>query len=160
MIKLSEHPDLKDIEWHVWGAGGDFPVTLFDGCKNLYFHGAFSSVEDHKAVVHSLDAFTLFSTFFEGLPVSLMEAMGAGLPWIATDRGGISGLAVDPKFTILLSANPSDDECAEACRTLADRLGVSRNPCNHVIEFYQNHLSESSLTLQWEALLAGESVVR
>ena len=48
----------------------------------------------------------------EGLPVSIQEAMAAGIPIIGTNVGGIPEM-IDGNG-VLLSANPSNKEVAEA----------------------------------------------
>jgi glycosyltransferase involved in cell wall biosynthesis len=56
----------------------------------------------------------LYPTFrAEGLPVALMEAMAAGLPVVATDRGGVRS-AVRPGRTGLLLDRPDPAALAEA----------------------------------------------
>ena len=59
---------------------------------------------------HAVDCF-LSTSRSEGLPVSMMEALAAGIPIIATDVGGVSEI-VDPKIGQLLNPNPSPREIA------------------------------------------------
>lgn len=59
----------------------------------------------------------------EGLPVSIMEAMGAGIPAVAPSVGGISEL-VNSDNGVLLSPEPSVSEIADAL-SLRDHL---KNP--------------------------------
>jgi glycosyltransferase involved in cell wall biosynthesis len=48
----------------------------------------------------------------EGLPVSMMEAMSAGIPVIGTDVGGVSEIVRDNFNGFLLPQNPSPEEVA------------------------------------------------
>jgi glycosyltransferase involved in cell wall biosynthesis len=52
------------------------------------------------------------------MPLSLIEAMSAGLPWIASNRGGTRELALDPANCVLVE-NPSDPAA-----TLRDTLAL------------------------------------
>jgi len=62
--------------------------------------------EDVPQVLASSDVFTL-SSRSEGLPVSILEAMAAGLPVVATDVGGVAEAVVDGETGLLVPAgNP------------------------------------------------------
>ncbi len=52
----------------------------------IYFHGASDKVNQYLV---EADIFVL-STNWEGLPLSILEAMSAGLPIVATDVGGVA----------------------------------------------------------------------
>ncbi len=64
------------------------------------------------------DIFVLFSRH-EGLPISILEAMRAGLPVIASDVGGISE-EVEDHLSGLLVPNGDLDKAANAVRLLVD----------------------------------------
>jgi colanic acid/amylovoran biosynthesis glycosyltransferase len=49
----------------------------------------------------------------EGVPVSIMEAMSAGVPAVAPDVGGISNL-VSNRCGVLLGKSPSSEDIADA----------------------------------------------
>jgi glycosyltransferase involved in cell wall biosynthesis len=62
----------------------------------------------------------LYPTFrMEGLPNAIIEAMSAGLPVVATDRGGVRS-AVRPGETGLLLTAPAVDEVVESIRALLE----------------------------------------
>ncbi|GLQ45731.1 glycosyl transferase family 1 [Dyella lipolytica] len=71
----------------------------------------------------------------EGIPVSIMEAMSAGVPAIAPDVGGISNL-VSSRCGVLLSKSPSSQEIADAIDKLAlhTQREVMRMNARKVIE--------------------------
>mgnify|MGYP006267647235 CR=1 FL=1 len=149
ILRLAEESELGDIEWHIWGTAGDFELSKLENAKNVFYHGIFSSVEGLKKAVNSLDAFTLFTTFREGLPISLIEATGAGLPWIASDRGGIRELGGIEKATILLSPSPSYEECLSACRQMADDIKCGNINNRKMIELYENRFATNILMENW-----------
>jgi glycosyltransferase involved in cell wall biosynthesis len=85
--------------------------------------------DDVGAVLAAADAFCLPSRY-EGLPLSLLEAMQAGLPCVATTVGGIPDVVEDGRDGLLVP--PSDDAALIAAldRVLGDpalraRLGTA-----------------------------------
>jgi glycosyltransferase involved in cell wall biosynthesis len=119
---LAQEPALGDIEWHIHGEGAAYPASCFAGQPRLIYHGAYHSPEDHARALLGLDAVVLFSTHNEGMPLSLMEAMSAGLPWIATDRGGTRELATSPADCLVVPADTSFSQLSGHVRALAKRI--------------------------------------
>jgi glycosyltransferase involved in cell wall biosynthesis len=70
-----------------------------------------------------MPAFDLYClpSLFEGLPVSLLEAMALGLPSVATAVGGVPQLAMDGRREIVVVVPPRDPDALAA--TLIDLLG-------------------------------------
>jgi glycosyltransferase involved in cell wall biosynthesis len=129
ILELARDPTLADIEWHVHGAGAAYPPARFAGLPRLIYHGAYQSTEEHARALLSLDALVLFSTHNEGMPLSLIEGMSAGLPWIATDRGGTRELAASPADSMITPAASSLEDLGGSVRMFADRIlagGTSR----------------------------------
>lgn len=81
--------------------------------KCVTFHGMQSNVYPY---LHDADIFVLPS-LYEGIPMSIIEAMGTGLPIAATQVGGIPDLLRDGENGLLV---PCEEEAvAEAMETLA-----------------------------------------
>lgn len=150
-LSLDKH--LNEIEWQIWGHGDDFDYSKFGQSESVNFHGEFSSEEELEDVLSKLDAFVLFSTFDEGLPICLLEAMGSGLPWIATDRGGIAELAQTSQDLILLSKTPDYNECKNACLLLADRIRNNDIDHDQLVRVYNKRFSDDALLTRWESCL-------
>jgi len=87
---------------------GLFPALVFTGLRN-----------DIPAVMAALDVL-VFSSRWEGLPVTLLEGMAAGKPVVATAIDGINGVAL-PDLTALLVAPDDPSGLALACIKLSTR---------------------------------------
>ncbi|MEO6876494.1 MAG: glycosyltransferase, partial [Opitutaceae bacterium] len=122
ILTLANDPSLADIEWHIHGAGDAYPPDRFAGQPRLVYHGAYRSAEEHARILLGLDALVLFSTHNEGMPLSLIEGMSAGLPWIATDRGGTRELALSPADSVVVPTTGGLPEIRAGVRALADRI--------------------------------------
>lgn len=113
------------IEWHHFGDG-----PLFEKLK-VYCEVSFAEVKTIKYQLHGRVSNTDFITFItehpihvfvnasttEGIPVSIMEAMSAGIPCIATSVGGTPEI-VNNDNGILLDQDPSAKDIAEAITCL------------------------------------------
>jgi glycosyltransferase involved in cell wall biosynthesis len=93
------------IHFHVYGAPvldegrGQVPSG-----PNITTYGFFESTQ--ALPMYRYDVF-LYTSQFDGLPIVLLEAMGAGLPIIASDVGGVAELVRRGETGILIS--PFDD---------------------------------------------------
>ncbi|MCQ2192107.1 MAG: glycosyltransferase family 4 protein [Paludibacteraceae bacterium] len=81
---------------------------------SIIFKGVDGNVTSH---FHEYDAFILPS-LFEGMPITIIEAMAAGLPIIASNVGGIPDIMTNGKDGILI--NPEKDDIAMALEELAN----------------------------------------
>ena len=78
--------------------------SLF-ACENVEYHGAFDRFQ--LLDITRYDAL-LYTSWFDGLPNIILEAMAVGMPVIAPDVGGISEAVVDGE-TGFLVPNVSDE---------------------------------------------------
>lgn len=62
----------------------------------------FLGLRDDIMGLHSISDLFLLSSHWEGLPISIMEAMSAGLPVVATDVGGVQDLVEDGRTGIVV----------------------------------------------------------
>lgn len=152
MCQLSEDPDLKEIEFHLWGEGQAYPPSCFEAYPNIFYHGSFSGAKTLTKVVNSLDAFLLLSTHPEGLPISLLEAMSAGLPWLATDQGGIPDIALDASSTRVIPVSATYSDVKAAVLTLAEDIQAGKVSKISQKELYKHKFSATALILQWKEI--------
>ncbi|KOO49000.1 glycosyltransferase family 4 protein [Viridibacillus arvi] len=99
---------MKELEWslELIGDGVELAnVKELVNNKGLSHRVRFLGVRnDIETQLQDADIFVLLSNF-EGLPLSILEAMRAGLPVIASDVGGIEELVVEGKTGYLVDQN-------------------------------------------------------
>jgi glycosyltransferase involved in cell wall biosynthesis len=118
LCKMSEDSDLQNVEFHIWGEGEAYPPSFFYKFPKLNYHGSFFGLSGLTNAIASIDGFLLLSVHSEGLPICLLEAMSAGLPWLATDRGGISDIACDPNSTRVIPTDFNYEQVKQAIKFL------------------------------------------
>ena len=104
-----------DFELHIAGneTGGTNYISMFQELLGSKFHYAgIVSGEEKKAFLRGLDIFVLPS-YFEGLPVSLLECMSYGIIPIVTSVGSIPEVVVDKKNGLLIKDHDVDSLVTE-----------------------------------------------
>lgn len=149
ILRLAAEPSLSDIRWHLWGPLEGYSAGFTNSTPTVDFHGTFDGRAGLLGAMSKLDAFVLFSTHNEGLPLVLLEAMSAGLPWIASDRGGIRDLVVDPASTVLLRNGFGYSEALAAARRLADTIKSGAIDPTRLREAYGEKFHPEKLTGDW-----------
>lgn len=123
LCALSLRPELANITWHIHGSGPDYPERYFARFPSIRYHGPYRDLAHYGQILQRLDAVALYTRHNEGMPLSLLEAMSAGLPWVATDRGGTRELArSSPDNTVVFSDAESEDAALAATLALASRI--------------------------------------
>lgn len=150
---LSRRPELAHITWHIHGAGSAYPPSFFQTFPNVVYHGAYTAGAQQAAILESLDALALFSTHNEGMPLSLIEAMSAGLPWIATDRGGTREMAVSADNCIVVDHPATIDSLAAAVLEMAHRIRGGKTSRHEQRRTYDQFFSPPVVTEAWCAYL-------
>lgn len=147
--------DLCDdgISFLIWGEGEKYNKEYFSKFSNLDYRGNFTSKKELQKILTEINAFLLATSHAEGLPVSLLECMGAGVPWLATDRGGISDIAIDNYATRLLKKNSSYLEIKDAVKKLAKDIREERISRKKQIELYEMKFSKKIVVKQWKEIL-------
>jgi glycosyltransferase involved in cell wall biosynthesis len=153
LCRFSQDRDFDHIEFHIWGEGPSYPSGFFSQFPLIHYHGSFSGEKQLSAVISSLNAYLLITTNPEALPIVLLEVMSAGIPWFATDKGGIPDVYHDLNTTRIIPASSSYDDIKSALLEFA--AGIVENKVDHtaIKEAYQNKFSHSVLTESWFATL-------
>lgn len=111
---LSRHPDCR---LELLGDGELLEQTkayaeALGIAERVRFLGSQSNVYPY---LHQADAFLLPSNY-EGMPMTIIEAMGTGLPIVATKVGGVPDMLTDGESGLLTPVEP--EAVAEACERL------------------------------------------
>lgn len=151
ICQLSKDKDCSHIIFNFWGMGDVFTPEYFSQFPNVVFHGGFKTKEELIQVNSFLDAFLLLSDS-EGLPISLLEVMSAGVPWIASNRGGIGDIVCSNDSTKLIE-DPSDyDLIKKEILNLADDIRNGRISREKQKEFYKKKFATNILVNQWQSV--------
>lgn len=138
LVLVGEGPERETIEAEIKRRGVQPHVRLL---------GLRSDVAD---LLHASDLF-LLTSISEGIPVTLIEAMAAGLPIVSTDVGGVTEV-VDRGATGLLAPSGDDAALAEAIFRLADDPGLCRQMGQCARERARAVFSESQMHAGYAAI--------
>jgi glycosyltransferase involved in cell wall biosynthesis len=122
ILRLAADPACAEIQWHIHGSGSDYPPEFFAERPGVVYHGGYANPTEQAAALASLDAVALFSVHNEGMPLSLIETMASGLPWVATARGGTPELAESAPDCELIAHPENYEECRAGVLALSTRI--------------------------------------
>ncbi len=107
----------------------------------VIFHGSQSNVYPY---LHSADIFLLPSKF-EGMPMTIIEAMGTGLPVVASAVGGVPDMLRNGESGMLVSQEPQ--AVADAVLKLLEqddlRRKLGENAREDSVQFSAEHMAEA-----------------
>lgn len=110
----------------------------------VVFHGMQSNVHPY---LQSADIFVLPSKY-EGMPMTIIEAMATGLPIVASNVGGIPDMVTDGHSAFLVDCDAQ--AVADACERLLEnqrlRETLGRNAAKESARFSASHMAECYLT--------------
>lgn len=155
IVRLAAEPALNGLTWHLHGAGPAYPPEYFAGRPNLVYHGAYRTVAEHAAALLGLDALALFSTHNEGMPLSLIEGLSAGLPLVASDRGGTRELAGSPADMVMVPAEADYAATVHCVRILADAILAGRTSRARQRALYDRDFAPEVVARRWLADFTG-----
>lgn len=107
LLLVGDGPMREQVEALVQGSGLGGRVTLL------------GTRQDVPALLSMADVFVL-SSRWEGMPLSVIEAMMSGLPVVATDAGGVSEAVVHGETGLLVPAGDPDALALALARLLGD----------------------------------------
>jgi glycosyltransferase involved in cell wall biosynthesis len=121
--------------------------------RNVIFTGMRDDVYE---LLPAFDVFVL-SSRFEGLPISLLEAMAAGVPPVATRVGGIPEVIVDGVSGLLVEAG-APDQLTKSVAEVLDDAGLAARLAAGALErsehFDLAHAVEQTERIYGQALAA------
>ena len=157
LCQFSEDRDFSEIEFHIWGQGVTYTSEFFSKFPNIYFHGAFSGEKELTAVIQSLHAYLLISKNPEALPIVLLEVMSAGLPWFATDRGGIPDIFHDIYTTRIVPASFNYSEIKKELLDFIEGIRMGKVDAGALKEAYKSKFSHEILAENWLKIFSSSS---
>lgn len=99
-------------------------------CESIELLGWVGEVQ--RTALLAKAAIYVLPSFAEGLPMSILEAMSAGLPVVSTPVGGIPEAITDGKEGFLVAAGDAEALCEAICQLLSDReLRQKMGQCAH-----------------------------
>ena len=155
ILRLAADPACDGIEWQIHGAGPDYPPERFAGLPHLAYHGAYTGPAQQAAALAQLDAVALFSVHNEGMPLSLIESMAAGLPWVASARGGTPELAESAADCELVADPENYTACRDAVLRLATRIHYGQTARTAQRAVWERRFAPATVRTQWVEFLGG-----
>ncbi|WP_207382701.1 glycosyltransferase family 4 protein [Flavobacterium subsaxonicum] len=149
LCRLSNEENLNHIQFHIWGEGQMYPASFFYKYPNIKYHGQFNGQEELKQVLVSIDGYLLLSVHPEGLPISLLEIMSAGIPWMATDKGGISDIACDPVATRVIESLEPYGDLKQKINQFAIDIAAGKIDRENQVALYDTKFSPKVLVKEW-----------
>jgi glycosyltransferase involved in cell wall biosynthesis len=116
--QLEKH--LPNMTIDVYGTFDAGYASLLDGSSsNLVYRGHFLETTE---ITQESYLCLIFTSFFEGLPITLLEAAAAGIPIIAPDVGGIGEFVVNEVAGLLLPSVADDATMAKRYVCAIERM--------------------------------------
>jgi glycosyltransferase involved in cell wall biosynthesis len=158
ICQLSQKPSLAMVRWHLYGEGPDYTAVDFREFPRVEFHGRYRDLEHYATILNELDAMVLLSRHSEGMPLSLIEALSAGLPWLATDRGGTREIGVDSANCVVIPIGATLGEMEASTLELVRRIRVGETSRFAQRRVYDDHFSPETVTRCWLDFFTGEPI--
>jgi len=128
IVRALAHVNQLEIDWTHFGDGIEsdhvrqLAQNLLAAKENIEFHfpGRVPNWQVLKYYSdHTVDLFITLSRY-DGIPVSIMEAMSFGIPALATDVGGVSEIVINGKTGFLLDPEVDPATVAEVIERIAN----------------------------------------
>jgi glycosyltransferase involved in cell wall biosynthesis len=151
LLALWKRMDLPDVELHLYG---DDPDAKYQaevrrlGITNLYMHGLYNT-SDLPKIMEGTDI-GLVCSLMEGYPLTSLEFMAYGVPFVMTAVGAAEEMAEGNQDMVV--AELSDAAVAEAIRLILDRgrkgqLSQKRLQDHYLQNFAHDKLAEAYIEL-------------
>ena len=127
IVRALSKVEQLEIDWTHFGSGTEsnsinsLAAKLLGAKENIEYHfpGRIPNWQVLKYYSdHTVDLFITLSRY-DGIPVSIMEAMSFGIPALATDVGGVSEIVINGKTGFLLDQEVNPQDVAEVIERVA-----------------------------------------
>jgi len=139
-LLVGDGPERSTLEKKVCALGLEHEIIFTGFCDNM------------PELYGAMDAFVLCSER-EGFPMTVLEAMAAGVPVVATDVGGVSE-CVESERTGLLIPAQDPDAIAHALTRLTESPELGKQLAGNASERVRREFGIGTMTQKHEALYA------
>lgn len=153
ILEAAGRPECAGIEWHFHG-DGDYVQAIREAARpTIFLHGRYSGADAIAKIHSTTDAIVLPSWHSEGMPLSLLEGMANGVPWIATDRGGTKELAGNLPDCLIFEAGDVEG-FIKSVLELAARIRGKKVDHSAIMARYDRSFCYEATTSRWLAFMA------
>lgn len=153
ICQLSREPRFANVVWEIFGKGELYPTEFFASYPNIIYRGEYRDLHHYASVLGGLDATILLSRHNEGMPLSLIEAMSAGLAWVATDQGGTRELSGQSENVELIPKDATYPAICEQVDRMVRRVENQQTSRKAQRKTYDLFLSPNPTAAMWLSLL-------
>ena len=93
----------------------------------------------------------LLTSRYEGLPITILEAMGSGIPIVASRLDGIAEVLTDDRDAALVPPGRTDSFVESVCELL-EKPALARTYARNALEKVRSQYSAERMTRQVEAI--------
>ncbi len=105
------------------------------GLDDKVFIAGLRGTREIAAILRAADLFVLASAY-EGMPMSVLEALGCGVPVVATDVGEVRRVVLPGRSGAIAPARAPDVLAVTIATTLGERLRMAGQPCLEAVAPY------------------------
>ena len=102
--KIIQKSSQKHLNFHIYGNSvidKQFPIKRFNQYKNTYTYGAYKG--GLSCIDYSNYDLFLYTSWFDGMPNTVLEALSLGIPVISSNVGGIKEIIEEGKTGFLVN---------------------------------------------------------
>jgi len=140
-------------ELHIFGTGPEQALIQRLILKNqwkdsVFCHGSYGDEQAYTDLLTSFDLTLMPTIGAEGAPLVLLESMACGVPFVATDAGGISDYA---NSDCVIVSKSNSDAFLRGIESLCERLDKQAVDRLRLQNFYRAHFGYETLSSKWLA---------